>query len=456
MTNNSMKRGVLLLLILCLIAFIAIGIVLIYLSKNKKEMEGNKIQTSTNTDVGNNVLIPEELTEKIPEEMHFNKEIHKEDKTMVYFTVVKNIKNYLAYLKVNNQNAINSLSNGVLAFNANGLNDKTSLTVKEMYSVDNDNGTTFFVKLDLSNNGEYTIKFIEDFINGTFSISSMTSDEYNTTISGKSNIDYTKYVEIQKNEYNTIQYTNLSNSEIAERYLKSYIQKARYSPEEAYNSLDEVYRNMRFGSFENFKTYLANKAEELESLDSTAIKDASEFATTEEYTQYIRNLNKKGLEKFDKYTDGDIEYLTCLDSYNNYYIFKISYVMEYKLMLDSYTIDTPRFLEKYQAADEQEKVVLNIHRIFEAINNQDFKYVYEKLDEEFKNTMFSSYEDFVLKMENNFFKKNNIEFDEYHETEDLYEYTLIVTDANKIENRELNIKMIMTLENNTDYTIKFQ
>lgn len=456
MANNNMKRGVLILIILCLIAIVAIGIVLVYLSKNKEEVGKNKIQTNTNTDSENIEKVLEPPEESIPEEMNLNKEIHKEDKTNVYFTVEKNIKNYITYLRVNNQNAINALSNGVSIFNTNGLSNNTTLSIKEMYSVDNDNGRAFFIRLNLSNNGDYTILLAEDFINGTFGIASITNDEYNATIAGKSSIDYTKHIDIPKNEYNAIQYVNLSNSEIAERYLKSYIQKARYSPEEAYNSLDEVYRNTRFGSFENFKTYLADKADELATLDNTAIKSASEFATAEEYTNYINNLNIKGLEKFDKYTDGDIEYLVCVDAYGNYYIFKISHVMEYKLMLDSYTINTPRFLEQYQTADEQGKTELNIRRIFEAIDNKDFKYVYEKLDENFKNTMFSNYEDFIKKMENNFFKKNSIEFDGYRETEEQSEYTLIVTDANKVESRELDIKMIMNFGNNTDYTIKFQ
>lgn len=453
MENTGIKKGILALIIICIIMILVIISVMI-LSRNKIKAENNNLENSLNTNVENNEI--SNTVNEIEDTTILNKQIHKEKEIMTYFSVEKNIKNYITYLRVNNQKAINSLSNGVSVFNANGLSSKTIITIKEMYSVDNDNGTTFFVKLDLSNNGEYTIKFIEDFINETFSISSMTSEEYNTSISGKSNIDYTKYVEIQKNEYNTIQYTNMSNSEVAERYLRSYIQKARYSPEEAYNSLDEVYRNARFGSFENFKKYLEGKAEELETLDPLSIKDASEFATIDEYTKYVNSLKKTGLTKFDKYTDGDIEYLVCLDTYGNYYIFKISYAMDYKLMLDSYTLNTPRFLEEYQKSNEQEKVELTINKVFEAINNKDFNYVYEKLDKDFKKTYFSDYNDFVQKMQNNFFDRNAVEFDEYDETDGVHEYTLIVTDANKIDKRELNLKVFITLGDNTDFTLKFE
>ena len=54
-------------------------------------------------------------------------------------------------------------------------------------------------------------------------------------------------------------------------------------------------------------------------------------------------------------------------------------------MLDSYTINTPRFLEEYQKSNEQEKVELTINKVFEALNNKDFKYIYGKLDENYKN-----------------------------------------------------------------------
>ena len=48
------------------------------------------------------------------------------------------------------------------------------------------------------------------------------------------------------------------------------------------------------------------------------------------------------------------------------------------------------------------------------------------------------------------------EFDEYDETDSVHEYTLIITDANKIDKRELNLKVFITLRDNTDFTLKFE
>ena len=117
-----MKKGLLILIALCIIAIIVIIAILINLSNNKTKTNNNKTQNGLNTnEENNNITNTETEIEKEPEEMYLNKEIHKEDKTMVFFSVERNIKNYITYLRVNNQNAINSLSNGIPVFNANGL-----------------------------------------------------------------------------------------------------------------------------------------------------------------------------------------------------------------------------------------------------------------------------------------------------------------------------------------------
>jgi hypothetical protein len=46
--------------------------------------------------------------------------------------------------------------------------------------------------------------------------------------------------------------------------------------------------------------------------------------------------------------------------------------MDYKLILDEYTIDLPEFTEKYKKAAPQEKVGMNIEKIISAINNKDY------------------------------------------------------------------------------------
>lgn len=50
--------------------------------------------------------------------------------------------------------------------------------------------------------------------------------------------------------------------------------------------------------------------------------------------------------------------------------------MNFTVILDTYTIDLPEFTEKYTKASDEEKVLLNIQKGFTAINDKDYRYVY--------------------------------------------------------------------------------
>ena len=72
-------------------------------------------------------------------------------------------------------------------------------------------------------------------------------------------------------------------------------------------------------------------------------------------------------------------------------------------MLDTYTVDLLKFTEKYTKASEEEKVVLNINKIFTAIDAKDYKYVYSKLAESFKNNYFNNESDLQKYLNDNLF-----------------------------------------------------
>lgn len=56
-----------------------------------------------------------------------------------------------------------------------------------------------------------------------------------------------------------------------------------------------------------------------------------------------------------------------------------------------------------------------------------------------------------------FFRKNDVEFDDYNESgEGTHEYSLTITDSTKTDKRNLEVKAIVVLKGDTDYTIKFQ
>ena len=109
---------------------------------------------------------------------------------------------------------------------------------------------------------------------------------------------------------------------------------------------------------------------------------------------------KRSLKHINKYkNEGDFtsDRYFCIDQNNNYYIFDQKSIMNFELILDSYTIDLPEFIEVYYVAEAPEKVALNIQKTFDALNCKDYNYVYSKLSEGFKKNYFNG--NITLKVE---------------------------------------------------------
>lgn len=240
---------------------------------------------------------------------------------------------------------------------------------------------------------------------------------------------------IEKNEYNTYEYIVLNSQKQAEMYIQNFENNLRYKIKESYNKLDEEYKKKRFGSLEKYQQYM------------------------NENEKYFLNfeLNKYKEENNDNYT----EYI-CIDQYGNYYIFKDKGVMDYTVMLDTYTIDSDEFNNKYNNGSEQLKVGMNLEKIFQALNRKDYNYIYEKLDNNFKQSNFSTLTDFETYAKNTFFDINKIEYGEFEEKSGVYVYKISLSDATESsdeetanEEKKVMKNFIVKLEDNNDFKMAF-
>lgn len=80
-----------------------------------------------------------------------------------------------------------------------------------------------------------------------------------------------------------------------------------------------------------------------------------------------------------KYKVNELEDYTqyvCIDNHGKYCIFRNRTSIDKDIILDTYTIDLPEFIEKYNKAKPEEKVGMNIERFVNAINDKDYKYGY--------------------------------------------------------------------------------
>ena len=239
-------------------------------------------------------------------------------------------------------------------------------------------------------------------------------------------IKKTNVIESQYNEINTI---NIRNTEdIIKFYFDLYKKLLLVSAEDAFIKLNEEYREKRFnndlGQFEKF------------------IKLKSEQLNTINISRY--------LEK----NTGNITRYICIDQYNNYYIIEITGNSRYSIFLDTYTIDTPEFTEKYDKANDQQKIGMNIEKIVSAINCKDYEYIYSKFDETFKSNNFQNVSQLEEVLKKNLFDVNKVTYEKFTEIgDDIYTYNIILYNPEQETSKKMTI--VMKLLENRDFVMSF-
>lgn len=278
----------------------------------------------------------------------------------------------------------------------------------------NDKGFDLLIKLD-NENGTYSL-FLEDFI---------TKYKYDKNISKKDiNINNKQ---VQENSYNSNININPSDSYIVSQYFSEYRMKMLNDTVEAYKLLDTEYSQKKYNDYESFENYV------------NANKEKIEYAS----------INKYQVTEHD----GTKEYV-CIDNNGKYYIFIEENAAKYKVVLDVYTTDLPEFLEKYKTNDGKIKVGMNIQKIFEAINDEDYRYVYNKLDNTFKQNNFPTEESFEEYVKQNF-AHNQLEYENCKEEGNLYMFDVTVTEGTESSKEAVRKTFVMKLLEGTDFVMSF-
>ena len=275
----------------------------------------------------------------------------------------------------------------------------------------NDIDFNMLMKLDKLNN-TYSI-FLDDYIK---------KYDYNKEM-GKEDVNI-KGELIEANDYNSHIKVDVSETNIVSQYFSEYRMKMLENTEKAYELLDTDYKDKKFGTYENFKKYVESN------------KDKIMYASISKY-QVLENDRGK-------------EYV-CIDNHGKYYIFNESKVTEYRAILDTYTSDIPEFLEKYNSSSGEEKAGMNIQKIFDAINDEDYNYAYNKLDDTFKQNNFSTEEEFE-KYAKQYFSNNNLKYNDCEISGELYIYDITINEeAQDIDQRKVIVKLL----DGTDFVMSF-
>lgn len=309
-----------------------------------------------------------------------------------------------------------------------------SYSVKEIYSkkiegAQDDIGEYIYTKgiIRKDSKEEYIYIYIEkDYIRNSYCLSIITEDEYGRVKKGE--ITDNKNINVKNNLYNEIVGAMVSDYQKCLIFFRDYIDTLENNPEYGYKLLDEEYRKARFANLDEYMDYIKR----LGDLSKIVVREYA-ISETSEYKQYI-----------------------AVDLQGRYYIFRVYSGMQYTLILDTYTLDIPEFTGKYTLATDQEKVILNLNKFMLAINENDYRYAYGVLANNFKKSKFPTYDSFVNYMKTGFFDRSKFDYVQFgDEAGTYYTYKVKITDAEEKDKRTIEKTFIILLGDNTDFEISF-
>ena len=190
----------------------------------------------------------------------------------------------------------------------------------------------------------------------------ITENEYTTKINQS-----TGERTIEKNENNSIEFKDYDNADIAKMYFDDYLKQMISNQEKAYNLLDKQYRETKFDNYNGFVQYINANREKLELTYKMETLDNNDFEKYSDYLDFKLQHSNLGIKKYSIETYESYVQYTCQDAEGNYYIFSAQYPMDYSVVLDVYTTDTPYFKNMYSRSTDQNKAKLNLEKIQEAI-----------------------------------------------------------------------------------------
>ena len=422
------------IIILIVIVSIICIICLCILNALKGKEENNMADNNTIVEV-EDILNPDATD--IKEDYH----IEKERNATRFFTVQNCVQAYIDNINSNNSQAIldilsttykdsHTINETNISTLINQYNGDT-FTVKEMEILRGDRIFQYRLYGYLTNEqGEQQYMYFKvttDNLNRTFEIEPFIGEEYQALEDIP--LEETNIEEIVENENNTYTYKEITNEEICRIYQRYYTELEMTNPEEAYEMLDAAYREERFPTIEDFRTYLEENREVIEQ------------ATLSSYS-----VNK-----------GDITTrYVIIDSYKNQYILEEESIMNFTIKLDAYTIPDLTYAEDYTELPDSEKASANIGIFMQMINTKDYVHAYEKLADGFKNNYFQTIEQCKEYVNNNWYNVNNYIINSYKNEGNVYIYDVSIKNIRELrQDTTINKSFNVLLGEGTDFTISF-
>ena len=198
---------------------------------------------------------------------------------------------------------------------------------------------------------------------------------------------------IEKNLNNVFSFKNIDTETIVREYFNDYKVKLSSDVEALYNSLDEEYKNKRFGSLEVFDQFINENKDELTQ------SYASEYL--------VNNLENK-------------------------------------------------FMEQYNNSSNENKVKLNIDKWVKMLNNRDYENAFNCLDETFRvNTFNNSEAEFEQYMREKYPGHYEALYGEVTERNGIYGQSIVLKDITGEDTTEYHLDIVMQLGEDLEFVMSF-
>lgn len=231
---------------------------------------------------------------------------------------------------------------------------------------------------------------------------------------------------LEESEKNQYKKEIISTNSVVQEYIDLYKFNTNYDVEKAYESINEEFKNNKFGNLAEYKKYLENNLQTIE---------VDKYATdkTTDFTQYV-----------------------CVTSKGKYFVINETAPMKYSVMLDPYTVNLETFIAKYNSSQETTKVAMNIEKVRQAINDKDYKYVYSKLNDTFRQNNFPTIDSLENYIKTNLFESNAFECEDIKQQNETYVFKIKVTALNGETSEEKELDIIMKLQEGTNFVMSFR
>lgn len=309
------------------------------------------------------------------------------------------------------------------------IKDVKEFLVDEMYVKEAEDAYSNYVKGTLIyQDNEYIWYGLVEVNNGSYAIYPFSEKDYSEIIKENKIIERKK---LKINEYNEFFSANFSKEKLCYRYFEDYINKLLNKPNIAFDLLDSEYKSKRFEDNEElFKKYIEDRRAQL--------KNAVLIAYSYNYDGY------------------NLESIILEDNFDNYYIIKENAILDYTIKLDNYTIKNEKFYEEYEKTKDADKVAVNVKETVKMLNSKDYKQLYNKLYDQFKNNYFQDENKFKQYMINTYYDYNIIDIKSIEkENGDIYVCKVVLKDGASSAAETKNMTIMMRLIDNNDYVLSF-